>query len=123
MIEAPPLAQEVARAQRELVIAPHDLGPSAVDDRREELQRGGDGKPRRRIERAGPVELEVEAAAVAALRVRAMADDRRAHRVAAVRMDVEKRGALRRANPLVQVAGVEGNVERAEVERQHTRSM
>ena len=34
-------------------------------------------------------------------------------------MDVEERRPLRRADPLVQVAGVEGDVERAEVERQH----
>ena len=52
------LAEEVARAERELVIAAHDLGPAAGQERAHEAQRVGDAEPRRRIERAGPVELE-----------------------------------------------------------------
>ena len=61
----------------------------------------------------------MEAAAVGARGVRAVADHDRTDAEAAVRADVEERGAFRRADPLVQIAGVVGGAERVEIEREH----
>src|SRR6059058_5838938 len=101
MRDAEAIAEEVARAQRQLVIAAHDLGPAAVDESGHELERRRSAQNCSRIKRSGPVEFEMEAAAIGALRIRAVADHDRTDADAAVLADVEKRGAFRSADPFV----------------------
>ena len=82
-------------------------------------QRVGHAEVRRRVVGAAPVELEPEARAVGARRVRAVADDERSHLRLLVATHPQHGGALRGAHPLVEVPGVVRGPERAEVERDH----
>src|SRR4051794_27752886 len=102
MFNAEAIAEEVARAKRQLVIALHHLGPTAVDQAGHERERRRDAQNCGGIERPGPVELEMKAAAVGAFRIRAVADHDGTDSDAAVFANVEKRRAFRSADPLVE---------------------
>ena len=111
------IAEKVSRAQRELVIAAHHLGPAAFDHSIHEFERGRNAQHRGRIEGAGPVEFEMEAAAIGALGIRAVADHDGTDSDAAIFADVEKRRAFRSADPLVEIAGVVVGIESGHIER------
>ena len=119
-------ASTVARPERQLVVAGHDRRPAAVEQPADEPERVGHRQPRRRVERALPVELGP---------VAGRPPRRRRPRTAFAPCEIvfgripgwrsrrawRNAGALRRADPLVEVAGVPGRAEPVEVERQHPR--
>lgn len=76
---------------------------------------------RRRIGRAEPVELEMQAGPARARGAVAAADDRRVQAVVAVAPHMEEAGAPRAAEPLVAVARVVRGADGLHVERQHPR--
>ena len=69
--------------------------------------------------RAGPVEFQPEADAAGPYGIGAVADRQRMDLLATITADEEEPRALRRAEPLVAVAGVVRRPERPEVERKH----
>ena len=83
----------------------------------------GHAEPGRRVERAGPVVLEAEAAAIGPWRGRAVADDERPDALLAVAPHVEEGAALRRAHPLVAVPGRVRRTDGLEVDLDHARRM
>ena len=111
-----------AGLDRQRVVPGHDRRPAAVDEPADELERRRDREPGGRVERALPVELAAGTARPRASGgVRAVRDRRRPDARLAVAPDVEERRALRRADPLVEVARVVRRAERVEVERHHPR--
>ena len=90
------------------------------------LERRGHGEPRRRVERALPVELGPVTGSLPRRRRGAFAPCEIVARPdpgLAVAPDVEEGRALRRADPLVEVAAYHAAPERVEVERQHPRGV
>ena len=98
-----------------------DLGPASGQQPPHEVQRPGNGEHRGVVLGPHPVELQTEARAIGARRVRAVADGQRADERLPIAADLEEGGALRGAEPLVAVAGVVGGAQRPEVEGQHPR--
>src|SRR6266446_6569391 len=113
------LAQDAPRLEGQRAVARHELGPAAGEEPAQESDRLGHAEIGRRVVAPRPVELQQEARPIRARIVGAVADHDRPHAAPAVAADVEEAGALRRAQPLVAVAGVVRGTERAEVERQH----
>src|SRR5262249_39478455 len=115
--------QEAPRLERQSVILRHQRGPSAGRERAEIVDRSRHREPGGRIGGAGPVELEPESGARGARDARAVADRERPDLLLTVAPHPEKRGPLRRTEPLVAVAAVVRGTERGEVERDHPRRM
>jgi hypothetical protein len=112
-------AQAVAGRERQRPVRGSQRGPAAGQERAEKGQRVGQREQRRRVVRAGPQELELEARAVDALRARAVAGHERVHAGLTVAPHVEEGRALGRAQPLVAVARVVGRAEGGQVELDH----
>jgi hypothetical protein len=110
--------EQVAAGAHERVVAGPQLGPAAGEQLTEPADRWRYTQPRARVVGAGPVELLPQARARAP-RVVAVADDGRVDVGLAIAADVQHAGALRRAHPLVKVAGVVGGAEGPQVEREH----
>ena len=108
------------------MVALHHRRPATVEQPTDETKRLRDGQPRRRVERALPVELgpvpgRPSSRVIGHGGVRPVRDRVRADAGLAIASSVEERRALRRADPFVEVAGVPGRPEPVEVERQHAR--
>ena len=106
------------------MVAGHHGRPAAVEQSADVGEGVRNAQPGGRVERALPVELRpVPARSTPGPdgRVRAVGDRRRADSRLAIGPDVEERGALRRADPLVEVARVPRGPDRGQVERQHPR--
>src|SRR5690606_30619487 len=107
--------------EHELAVVATQPGEPAVEEAAEEAERGRDAEPWRGVPGAEPVVLEPETRAVGPRRVRAVADRERPDQVLAVAPHVQEGGTLRRAQPLVAVAGEVRGAEPVEVEVEHAR--
>src|SRR5581483_7190098 len=113
------VAEESARLEGERAVLRADGVPAAGHEPAHVRERVGDAEVGARVVGADPVELEPEAGHVGPPGVGTVADHRRPDVVLPVRPHPEEPGALRRAHPLVAVAGVIRRAERAEVDVDH----
>ena len=110
--------EAVAAAEQLGVVAGAQLGPAAGEQLAEPADRRSDAQPGGGVVGAGPVELLPQGRAGAGGGV-AVADDAGVELLLAIAADVQHGGALGRADPLVEVAGVVGGAEIVEGEGDH----
>src|SRR5205807_1590907 len=92
--------------ERARAIAPHQLRPSAGQQRAEEADRFGDAEKWSRIVGAAQVEQEAEARSIGAVRIEPVADRERQHPVLPVAAHVQESRSFRRAQPFGSMRGL-----------------
>jgi len=114
LVDAERAAQQPARRERERAVVLLQPRDAARHQSAQERERSRDREHGRRVEGSCPVELLPEERTVFSCRVRRVADRERPDARLTVLAHEQQRGALRRAEPLVAVAGVVGRAERAQ---------